>query len=141
MGATWSTNKHERKCITCSGCRVNVAGLTTVDHLFEGNSDLKTYIFWHDSASTENFTNSTSFGFEGGFPSMGVGNSTTVEKGMPLVKMFRKDKEKYICAECFSVYHPTLFRDVCATLCGVKHIVNVQAFTLANPEVGGLKQS
>merc|ERR1711872_169455 len=59
-------------------------------------------------------------------------------KGMPLVKMFRKDKEKYICAECFSVYHPTLFRDVCATIIGrMGVIINAKDATFVRPVFGG----
>ena len=135
MGNGWSTNEQERKCITCAGCGVNVGGLTTATHLFEDRAHLKTFIFWHNSASEATFGVSTSFGSESGGA---AGISTIVKPGQPLVKMFRKDKEKHVCAECFSVYHPTLFRDVCATYYGKGYIINVKDFTLVDPVVGAM---
>ena len=104
--------------------------------MFEETRHSKTYIFWHNSASTKSFTVSSTFG--GGVPG-GGGFSSTVTKGKSLVKMFRKAGEKHYCARCFSKKHNKLFKSVAATVYGRGYIIDVKDMKLVPPKIGSFK--
>jgi len=127
----WRIGHKERTNMKCYNCNIRVDNLERADHILEHTSH-KTYIFWHNSASTTTYTVSNSFGQGGG----SSGGSTSITEGSPLVKMFRRDGYSHVCALCFSKIDPAIWKDVIATLYGRKSIINVADMTLVSPEIG-----
>jgi hypothetical protein len=135
----WAIGRNEQS-MECYDCNVTVDDLERADHLFEGVSGKKTYIFWHDSESTVSYTLSSGVeGGQGGFSGR-AGMATTVKEGSPLVKMIRKDGESHRCPLCFSKKHPTLFKSVVATLYGRFYIINIADMTLVDPKIGDMSR-
>ena len=58
----WKIGHEERTNMRCYNCNIAVDDLKNADHIFEDVPSKKTYIFWHDSASTTTYEVSTSFG-------------------------------------------------------------------------------
>jgi len=128
----WKIGHDERTNMKCYNCNIATDNLERADHIFEHVPSRKTYIFWHNSASTTTYTVSSSFG-PGAVSS---GTSMSITEGSPLVKMFRRDGQSHVCALCFSKNDPALWKDVMSTLYGQKYIINVSDMTLVSPEVG-----
>ena len=119
---------------SCHRCWTRVDDLVWGLCLFEKTRHSKTYIFWHNSRSTETFGVSYTTG--GGVPD-GGSLSYTVKKGEPLVKMFRKAGGKHYCASCFRKKHHKLSNSVFATIYGhYGHVINVKDMKLVRATIG-----
>jgi len=132
----WAVNEQEGKKCSCAHCQVSIANLKWAVHIFQDDPKRKSYIFWHDSANEQSYTASANVGFNGDTPTGGVNSSTTIKVGQPLVKMFRREGESHLCATCFSRRHPTVWQDICGSIYGQMHIINVGDMKLVHPNIG-----